>query len=195
MAEPKGINVAGFTRIPSPEPKGINVAEFARISSPEPKGSKVEVLATSSTVYITRLKMTHHHTKAQYNRTIRALLSLVCLLAILANPAFAQLPRPNFVVIMADDMGYSDLGCYGGEINTPNLDRLAREGVRFTQFYNTGRCCPTRASLLTGLYSHQAGIGHMTGDRGRPAYQGYLNQRCATVAEVLRAAGYTTSAV
>ena len=100
--------------------------------------------------------------------------------------------RPNIVLIMADDMGYSDIGCYGGEIETPHLDRLAESGVRFSQFYNTGRCCPTRASLLTGLYSHQAGIGHMTGDRGRPAYQGYLNDRCLTIAEVLKPAGYTT---
>ncbi len=93
---------------------------------------------------------------------------------------------------MADDMGFSDLGCYGGEINTPNLDRLAAGGLRFTQFYNAGRCCPTRASLLTGLYPHQAGIGHMVSDRGYPAYQGYLNNRCVTVAEALKHAGYRT---
>ena len=76
-------------------------------------------------------------------------------------PRPASPPRPNIVLILADDMGYSDLGCYGSEIHTPNLDRLAAQGVRFTQFYNTGRCCPTRASLLTGLYPHQAGVGHM----------------------------------
>ena len=75
--------------------------------------------------------------------------------------------QPNIVLIMADDMGFSDIGCYGGEISTPNLDRLAEQGIRFTQFYNTARCCPTRASLLTGLYSHQAGIGHMITDRGQ----------------------------
>jgi arylsulfatase len=69
--------------------------------------------------------------------------------------------KPNIIVILSDDMGYSDIGCYGGEIQTPNLDRLAAGGLRFTQFYNTGRCCPTRASLLTGLHPHQAGIGHM----------------------------------
>ncbi len=100
--------------------------------------------------------------------------------------------RPNIVVIMADEMGFSDLGCYGSEIATPNLDALAKGGVKFTQFYNTARCCPTRSSLLTGLYSHQAGIGHMVEDRGKPGYQGYLNDRCATIAEVLRPAGYTT---
>jgi len=100
--------------------------------------------------------------------------------------------RPNIVLIMADDMGFSDIGCYGGEVNTPNLDRLAAGGMRFTQFYNAARCCPTRASLLTGLYPHQAGIGHMVGNRGYPAYQGYLNDRCVTIAEALKTAGYKT---
>ncbi|MBM4019655.1 MAG: arylsulfatase [Planctomycetes bacterium] len=93
---------------------------------------------------------------------------------------------------MADDMGFSDIGCYGGEIQTPNLDRLAARGLRFTQFYNTARCCPTRASLLTGLYPHQAGVGHMVGDNGLPGYRGFLNDRCVTVAEVLRQGGYRT---
>lgn len=74
--------------------------------------------------------------------------------------------RPNIVLIMADDMGYSDVGCYGGEIPTPNIDRLAQKGVRYTQFYNSGRSCPTRASLLTGLYPQQAGIGAMSEDPG-----------------------------
>ncbi|MDE0127108.1 MAG: arylsulfatase [Bryobacterales bacterium] len=100
--------------------------------------------------------------------------------------------RPNIVVIMADDMGFSDIGSYGGEISTPNLDALAAGGLRFRQFYNAGRCCPTRASLLTGLYAHQAGVGHMISDRGTPAYQGHLNGRCVTIAEVLRDAGYVT---
>ncbi len=100
--------------------------------------------------------------------------------------------RPNFIVIMCDDMGISDIGCHGSEISTPNLDRLAREGTRCTSFYNTARCCPSRASILTGLYSHQAGIGHMVQDRGFPAYQGYLNDRCATVAETLGSTGYRT---
>ena len=83
-------------------------------------------------------------------------------------------------------MGYSDVGCFGGEIDTPNIDRLAREGVRFTQFYNAARCCPTRASLLTGLYPHQAGVGHMMGNRGLPGYQGQLNDQCVTLAEVFK---------
>ncbi len=100
--------------------------------------------------------------------------------------------RPNIVIIMADDMGYSDVGCYGGEIPTPNLDLLAAGGVRFTQFYNAARCCPTRASLLTGLYPHQAGIGHMVEDLGSAAYQGELSRRGVTIAEALKPAGYRT---
>lgn len=89
-------------------------------------------------------------------------------------------------------MGFSDLGCYGAEIATPNLDALAASGLRFTQFYNMGRSCPTRASLLTGLYPHQAGMGHMTDDRGQDGYRGDLNAHCVTVAQVLRDAGYST---
>jgi arylsulfatase A-like enzyme len=100
--------------------------------------------------------------------------------------------RPNIVLIMSDDMGFSDLGCYGGEIRTPNLDGLAANGLRFTQFYNCARCCPTRASLMTGLYPHQAGIGHMTEDRGFPAYRGDLNRNCVTIAEAMQLAGYRT---
>ncbi|MBE0537804.1 MAG: arylsulfatase [Phycisphaerae bacterium] len=103
--------------------------------------------------------------------------------------------RPNIVIIMADDMGFSDIGCYGSEIQTPNLDALAAGGLRFRQFYNTARCCPTRASLLTGLYSHRAGIGHMTADYGKPGYVGRLNENCLTIAEVLGTAGYTSYAV
>ena len=101
--------------------------------------------------------------------------------------------KPNIVVILVDDMGFADLGCYGSEIPTPNLDALAKGGVRFTQFYNTGRCCPTRASLLTGLYSHQAGVGHMTTDNGLPGYRGKLNDSCVTIAQVLQPAGYFTA--
>jgi len=107
--------------------------------------------------------------------------------------------RPNIVIILADDMGFSDVGCYGSEISTPNIDSLAARGIRLTQFYNCARCCPTRASLLTGLYPHQAGIGYMepTNKYNRPIahlpqYQGFLNRRCLTIAEGLRAAGYQT---
>ena len=103
--------------------------------------------------------------------------------------------RPNVLVILTDDMGYSDLGCFGGEIHTPNLDRMAAEGLRFTQFYNTARCCPTRASLLTGLYPHQAAVGHMVEDKGLDGYHGDLSRNAVTIAEVLKPAGYATYAV
>jgi arylsulfatase A-like enzyme len=100
--------------------------------------------------------------------------------------------RPNIILILNDDMGYSDIGCYGGEIDTPNLDRLAADGVRFTQFYNTARCCPSRASLMTGLHPHQAGIGLMLEDLNEDAYSGNLNKQCVTIAEVLKETGYRT---
>ncbi|MBL7141245.1 MAG: arylsulfatase [Planctomycetes bacterium] len=109
-----------------------------------------------------------------------------------ASRAAAPAKRPNLIVIMSDDMGFSDLGCYGGEIATPTLNGLAAKGVRFTQFYNTARCCPTRASLLTGLYQHQAGIGHMMGNNNLPGFQGDLGTNCVTMAEALRPAGYGT---
>jgi arylsulfatase len=112
------------------------------------------------------------------------------IMAFLGGSAANQ--RPNLVLILADDMGYSDIGCYGSEISTPNLDKLASDGVRFTQFYNASRCCPTRASLLTGLYQHQAGVGDMVADLGYPSYQGYLNNNCMTLAEVLKMNGYNT---
>ncbi len=102
---------------------------------------------------------------------------------------------PNIILIMSDDVGYSDLGCYGGEIATPTLDSLAQGGVRFTQFYNTARCCPTRAALLTGLYPHQAGIGHMVDDwstKAGDAYAGDLSRKAVTIAEALKTAGYAT---
>ena len=123
--------------------------------------------------------------------------ALVFLLACcLLLPATAE--RPNVVLIMVDDMGYSDLGCYGGEIETPNIDSLAGNGLRFTQFYNSARCCPTRATLLTGLHPHQVGIGHMTREEGPaaknapPAYRGNINDSCVTLAEVAKSAGYST---
>lgn len=107
----------------------------------------------------------------------------------MTNP---QPGRPNIVVILVDDLGFSDLGCFGSEIRTPNIDALAAEGLRFTQMYSAAKCCPSRAALLTGLNPHQAGIGHMTDNYGIPSYQGYLNDRCATIAELLRPAGYRT---
>ena len=120
----------------------------------------------------------------------------VCCLLVGGFAVAADPPKkPNVVVILTDDMGFSDLGCYGGEIATPNLDKLAENGVRFTQFYNTARCCPTRASLLTGLYPHQAGVGHMMDDKGKPGYTGNLNAECRTIAEQLKPAGYRSYAV
>jgi arylsulfatase A-like enzyme len=100
--------------------------------------------------------------------------------------------KPNIILILADDMGYSDIGCYGSEIQTPNLNEMAKNGLRMPQFYNASRCCPTRASLLTGLFQHQAGVGDMVNTRQQPAYQGYLNQHCVTIAEALKPAGYKT---
>ena len=109
------------------------------------------------------------------------------------NPAHAApADKPNIVLIMSDDMGFSDIGCYGSEIHTPTLDKLAAGGLRFTQFYNTARCCPTRACLMTGLYPHQAGVGHMMGDRGTDGYRGNLSKTCVTIAEALKPAGYGT---
>ncbi|MBO9153472.1 arylsulfatase [Chitinophaga sp. GCM10012297] len=103
--------------------------------------------------------------------------------------------RPNILLIMADDMGFSDIGCFGGEIHTPNLDKLSREGIRFTRFYNNAWCSPTRASLLTGLYPQQAGMAGLAWPKTGPPGpdQGYLNDRCVTLAEVLKEAGYYTA--
>ena len=100
--------------------------------------------------------------------------------------------RPNIVLILADDMGFSDIGCYGGEVRTLNLDTLGRNGVRFSHFYNTARCSPSRASLLTGLHPHQTGIGVLTTDDRPHGYAGNLNHHCATLAEILRDSGYAT---
>ena len=100
--------------------------------------------------------------------------------------------QPNIILILADDLGYSDIGCFGSEIATPNLDRLAANGARFSQMYSFARCCPSRAALLTGLHPHQAGVGHMMENRGTRAYQGYLRDDAVTIAEVLKGAGYTT---
>ena len=100
--------------------------------------------------------------------------------------------KPNILLIMNDDMGYSDIGCYGGEIDTPNLNRLAHNGLRFSQFYNSPRCSPSRASLLTGLHPHQTGIGILTYPIGPEGYAGNLNKQCVTIAEVLKNCDYKT---
>jgi arylsulfatase A-like enzyme len=120
---------------------------------------------------------------------------LAVLALVIPASAAPAADRPNVLLILADDLGFADVGCYGGEIATPNLDKLAANGLRFRQFYNCTRCCPTRASLLTGLYPHQAGVGDMTGDTGHPGYRGFPQPNTATIAEVLRAAGYHTSMV
>lgn len=117
-----------------------------------------------------------------------------------ASAAEGAPPRPNIILIMADDLGFSDIGRYGGEVATPNLDALAAKGVSFTQFYNAARCCPTRAALLTGLYPHQAGIGDMVDDYAAgqraalasPAYSDHLSPQTPTLAEVLKSIGYKT---
>ena len=106
--------------------------------------------------------------------------------------------KPNIILILADDMGFSDIGCFGSEVATPNLDRLASRGMRITQFYNNPRCCPSRASIMTGLYAQQAGMGMMVADHGRypfPQYAGILSAQTLTVPEALKTAGYNTAMV
>lgn len=100
--------------------------------------------------------------------------------------------QPNILLIVADDLGYSDLGRYGGEIQTPHLDQLASDGVRLTEFYTTGRCCPSRASILTGQYPHRVGLGHMTRDAGQPGYRGAVSDDAVTIAQLLRQFSYRT---
>ncbi len=117
------------------------------------------------------------------------------LLLLIGVLALAAAQQPNIIIILADDLGYSDLGCYGSEIETPNLDGLAENGVRMTTCYNSARCCPTRASLMTGLYPHQAGVGSMSNDLSAklgPAYTGRLLPSTVTLPEVLKQAGYAT---
>jgi arylsulfatase len=121
---------------------------------------------------------------------VKPLLVLASLAIALGSASAAD--RPNVLLILADDLGYSDPGCFGGEIATPNLDRLAAGGLRFTHFYSATRCCPSRASLLTGLYPHQAGVGLMTGDQKLSGYRGTLQPNTVTIAEVLKTAGYRT---
>jgi arylsulfatase A-like enzyme len=124
-------------------------------------------------------------------------LTMALMLSFFTNPLKVKktviAKRPNIIVILADDLGFSDIGCYGGEINTPNINYLAQNGIRYTQFYNTSRCCPTRASLLTGLYNQQAGIGKMTDAEDQPGYLGHITKNAVTLAEVLKLAGYSTA--
>lgn len=117
---------------------------------------------------------------------------MIYILVSISVLGYGQESRPNVILILADDLGYSDLGSYGSEIETPNLDRLAKEGLRLQQFYNNSICAPTRASLITGQYQHKAGVGYFSNDLGLPAYQGYINRESLTFAEVLQANGYLT---
>ena len=128
------------------------------------------------------------------NRKLPLLYILALSFSSSGRPALSQTgpSRPNILIILADDLGYSDLGCYGGDVHTTNLDALAEGGVRFTDFYNNARCCPTRASILTGLYAHQAGMGGMNERTPLPAYSGRLKPTAPTIAEVLAAGGYRT---
>ncbi|MDY0165581.1 MAG: arylsulfatase [Thermoguttaceae bacterium] len=123
----------------------------------------------------------------------------IVLIAMSARTSEAQPgPRdqpPNIVIVLADDLGYSDVSCFGGEISTPHIDRLAKEGLRFTQFYNCGQDSPTRAALLTGFYPHQVGMGHSTADYRQPGYRGNLSREHATLAELLGQGGYQTMMV
>src|SRR5688572_32583951 len=117
---------------------------------------------------------------------------LLALLGVFHNSMAQQQKKPNIILIMVDDMGFSDIGAYGSEIRTPNLDRLAAEGIRFREFYNNSICAPTRASLITGQYPHRAGIGYFDVNLGLPAYQGFLNKESLTFGEVLKQNGYST---
>lgn len=129
----------------------------------------------------------------QKNLVISCLLLSFCFSCVEKKHKPIVKERPNILIILADDLGYSDLGSYGGEIQTPNLDGLANNGIRFTQLYNSARCCPSRASLLTGLFPHQSGIGDFVGaDKGFPGYAGRLKSSAVTLAEVLQPAGYRT---
>ncbi|EDM24973.1 arylsulfatase (aryl-sulfate sulphohydrolase) [Lentisphaera araneosa HTCC2155] len=112
------------------------------------------------------------------------------LLVLISTTLMGQ--KQNVILILVDDLGYSDLSSYGGEIQTPAIDSLGAKGIKMTQLYNSARCCPTRASLLTGLYSHKTGVGFMTKDQGKPGYRGFLNDKCMTIASVLKGAGYKT---
>jgi len=146
-----------------------------------------------------RLISQHRVRKAAVGAVVQAairVLAVTCAFALLSGARchriWAEPVQPNVVVLMVDDMGFSDLGCYGSEIDTPNLDALAAQGIRFTKFYNTGRCTPSRASLLTGQTAHRVGVGRLNGPSPLPGYLGQLDATAVTLSEVLHAAGYQT---
>jgi arylsulfatase len=122
----------------------------------------------------------------------KSILLLILVVGGYAAHAQKTIKKPNIIIILADDMGYSDIGYFGSDIQTPNINAMAQTGLVMTQFYNASRCCPSRASLLTGLYQHQTGVGDMVNTRTNPAYQGYLNHNCVTIAEALKVGGYNT---
>lgn len=131
---------------------------------------------------------------------IRRLSWALCLSALVGTAVQAEDKQPNFLIILADDLGYSDITSFGGEINTPNIDSLASEGVRLTNFHAAPTCSPTRSMLMSGTDSHMAGLGNMGEliqpfQRNQPGYEGYLNERVASLAEVLRSGGYNTYTV
>ena len=128
-----------------------------------------------------------------YKLTVTTLALTAITSTVAATHTKPDTEHPHIVLILCDDMGFSDLSCYGGEIHTPNIDYLAEQGIRFSQFKNTGRSCPSRAALLTGHYQHEAGMGWMTAvDEHRPGYRGQLSDHLPTLAEVLRDQGYAT---
>jgi arylsulfatase A-like enzyme len=142
--------------------------------------------------------MTHQTKLTRFVRPLTFIFQIISLTGLTLSAGMGQrtAARPNIIFIMADDMGYSDLGCYGGEIDTPNLDQLAKGGIKLRNFYNNARCCPTRASLLTGQYPHTVGMGFMVSQIPAPikpgSYQGFLDDRYPTIAERMKEAGYTT---
>ena len=130
------------------------------------------------------------HTKNVAISRVGIVITLCLTLVFSCNVKPSRKATPNILFIVADDLGYSDLGSYGGEIDTPNLDALAEGGVRLTQFYTMGRCCPSRASILTGQYPHRVGLGHMTQDINQPGYRGQVSDQAQTIAQALKPAGY-----
>ena len=139
-------------------------------------------------------KLSRATSKRRYT-LIAGIVICFALLAVSSNAISqnANGKKPNVIVILSDDMGYSDIGCFGSEISTPHLDKLAMNGLRFTQFYNTARCSPSRASLLTGLYPHQAGMGHLSTENfPEPGYTDDLSKQAVTMGEVFRLGGYAT---